>query len=371
MLDMRERYNISPAVLIPNNDDNGGELADKCRENNIQFFIAKFGWWVGGQPRKSFTRTIKQAVKYYPRKIRNYFRLSRLMQRLTASKFDLIHTNSSVIEYGDIIAQKLKLPHLWHLREYGIDDYGLHYIKPYSYVRETYSRANAIIAISKSLYDSYVNERKLCSPDNTRIIYNGIRVPDSYEKKYLYDDRVNFCIVGGIGKGKNQIMAINACIKLKSLTDKFMLNIIGSCNEQYLNELQEIIRTNDLDNYVKFWGRQDYENVNQILRNMDVGLMPSRREAFGRVTVEYMLNYMPVIGVNTGATPEIIDNESGFICELDDSGKLADLMQKFITNPELLAKMCSKACERSIKNFSLEHNTDEIYKLYQEILTRK
>ncbi len=123
MLDMRERYNISPAVLIPN-DDNGGELADKCRENNIQFFIAKFGWWVGGQPRKSFTRTIKQAVKYYPRKIRNYFRLSRLMQRLTASKFDLIHTNSSVIEYGDIIAQKLKLPHLWHLREYGIDDYG-------------------------------------------------------------------------------------------------------------------------------------------------------------------------------------------------------------------------------------------------------
>ena len=112
-------------------------------------------------------------------------------------------------------------------------------------------------------------------------------------------------------------------------------------------------------------------NINQILRNMDVGLMLSKREAFGRVTVEYMLNYMPVIGVNTGATPEIIDNESGFICELDDSEKLADLMQKFITNPELLAKIGSKARERAINNFSLEHNTDEIYKLYQEILKRK
>ena len=148
-----------------------------------------------------------------------------------------------------------------------------------------------------------------------------------------------------------------------------MLNIIGTGSDEYFNELKQIIRAKGLENNVKLWGF--CYNVDEILQSMDVGLMLSRREAFGRVTVEYMLNYMPVIGVNTGATPEIIDNESGFICELDDSEKLADFMQKFITNPELLSQMGSKARERAIKNFSLERNTDQIYELYQEILSRK
>ena len=375
MLDMRERYNVIPSVLMPLPVSSKEEFTEKCRENSIEVLRTKFCPWVtypsnilSNNQSNNLLKTIKTCLKYYPKKIRDYFKLSRLFK---GKKIDLVHTNSSVIGQGDIIAQFLKRPHVWHLREYGADDYNLYHIKPLSYVREAHSRANAIIAISKSLYNSYVNERKLCSPDNTRIIYNGVRVPAPYEKKFLQDKQLNFCIVGFISKGKNQIMALNACEKLKAITDKFTLNIVGTGSDESLNELKQIIRAKGLENYIKLWGWQDHENINKILQNMDVGLMLSRREAFGLVTVEYMLNYMPVIGVNTGATPEIIDNESGFICELDDSEKLADLMQKFITNPELLSQMGSKARERAVKNFSLERNTDQIYELYQEILSRK
>ena len=42
--------------------------------------------------------------------------------------------------------------------------------------------------------------------------------------------------------------------------------------------------------------------------------MSSPYEAFGRVTIEYMMAGLPVIGRNGGATPEIIkENETGML----------------------------------------------------------
>ena len=79
-----------------------------------------------------------------------------------------------------------------------------------------------------------------------------------------------------------------------------------------------------------------------------------------------------LFGVNTGATPEIvIDGETGFLCGLNDTDRLAELMHKFITHPELIQVMGTKGREHAVKYFSLERNTDEIYALYQEILSRK
>ena len=66
----------------------------------------------------------------------------------------------------------------------------------------------------------------------------------------------------------------------------------------------------------------------------------------------------------------MINGETGYICRFDDSDMLAELMHRFIMNPELIREMGTKGRERAVKNFSLERNTDEVYELYQEILLR-
>ncbi len=95
----------------------------------------------------------------------------------------------------------------------------------------------------------------------------------------------------------------------------------------------------------------------------------STRESFGRITMEYMLNYMPVLGVDTGATPELVsDGETGYICRFNNHESLAALMLKLINNPSLLPDLGHSGRERAITHFPLEKHTDQIYKLYQEIL---
>ena len=358
MLDARDRHGVIPSVLAPGE----GDLTRMCRENGIEVFCSKFSWWAASPCIRS---KVKGLVKYL---LSRAVLHRKIFNMLKDKHFEIVHTNSSVIDMGSIIAQHYSLPHVWHVREYGIHDYNLDYLIPYSAVRAKYSKADAVIAISESMYNSFVNERSLCKAENTRIIYNGLRVPAPYQK-HQPADTIHFCITGGIFSGKNQLMAIHACAKLKASTDKFMLHIIGSGGDDYTQELKREIASCGLDEHVKFWGYRS--DVDDILRTMDVGLMLSNREAFGRVTVEYMLHYMPVIGVNSGATPEIvIDGETGYICPLNDTDKLAELMHSFIMHPELISAMGNKGRERAVNNFSLERNTDEIYSLYQEILSK-
>ena len=359
MLDMRERHGVIPSVLAPGE----GDFSEICRKNGIEVFCSKFYQWITALNLKALAKT---TVKHI---INRTILYRKIIRNFKDKHFDIIHTNSSATDIGSILAHRFMLPHVWHVREFGIKHYNCDYFLPMSCVRQKYSQSEAVIAISQPIYDSLVNERRICPPENTRVIYDGLRVPEPYQKRQP-SDTIHFCMTGLIYPGKNQLTAIHACAKLKALTDKFMLHIIGSGGDNYMQELKREIASCGLDEHVKFWGYRS--DVDDILHTMDVGLMLSNCEAFGRVTVEYMLHYMPVIGVDSGATPEIVlDGETGYICPLNDADRIAESMYSFITNPELLHSMGSKGRERAVTHFSLERNTDEIYSLYQEILSTR
>ena len=357
MLDLKKRYNVEP-VFFTRYDS---EFTDLCRKNGIEVITQNYYAWAGENNLKS---RIKLTAKKFLNRL--LFVKRRILKRLDGRHFDIIHTNSSVTDMGDFISQHYSIPHVWHIRESGCFVY--HY--PEEYVRTLHARAAANIMISHANYDFYVNQRKICPPENTRVIYNGVKEPAEYEKRAPNPQHIHFCMTGAAwNSSKNQMMAVKACEKLKSLTSSFTLHLVGSSDNSYGENIKRFVHAHGLDDYVKFWGY--HSGVDEILKDMDVGLMLSEREGFGRVTVEYMLHYMPVIGVNSGATPEIVlDGETGFLCTLNDTDTLAELMHRFITNPELIHTMGSKGRQRAVTHFSLERNTDEIYALYQEILSR-
>lgn len=60
-------------------------------------------------------------------------------------------------------------------------------------------------------------------------------------------------------------------------------------------------------------------DVPDLMRSIDVLLMPSRHEGMGQVTVEAMAAQVPVVGANAGGIPEVVaDGETGFVVDGDD-----------------------------------------------------
>ena len=97
--------------------------------------------------------------------------------------------------------------------------------------------------------------------------------------------------------------------------------------------------------------------------------MPSKYEAFGRVTVEYMSRRLAVLASNSGANKEIVkDGETGLLFDSSNFIDLACGMQKMIENKLLIMKMGDNGYKIALEQFSSELNARKFSILYRRIL---
>jgi glycogen synthase len=100
----------------------------------------------------------------------------------------------------------------------------------------------------------------------------------------------------------------------------------------------------------------------------DVCLMTSTKEAWGRVTVEYMILGRPVIGTNTGATKEMVkDGETGYLYEPGDYQSLTKHIKAILGNPEQSKKMGELAMD-VVKSINNENYGEEIYNEFKKLV---
>lgn len=354
MIELKNNYNIEPYVLIPK-DKSNSTFIDILAKNNIQYLVARFSWF----------KSSKKAIKNYLYYILNIFFYIKIAYKLKNITPDLIHSNSSTIDIGVFLSKLKKTKHIWHLREFGYSDYNL---TPYfgkKYEKYIYNMPNNIfIAISKKIQSEY---KRIITKREIYLIYNGLPLCNKLASHI--NSTIQFCCIGLINESKNQIEIIKAAKILvnRYQCKNFHITFAGIEDFSYKKLLTEYIEKNKLSNYVTFLGEID--NVSDLLINMDVGLMVSTNEAFGRVTIEYMLHNLAVIASNSGANPELIDDKiNGLLYELHNIDNLSELMYSLIQKPHTIKTLSNKALISARNKFSSSSNTKSIYTLYKEIL---
>lgn len=360
MKDLRDRYGVTPYVLMIEE----GDLSAKCREEGIQVIIENYHNW------RTRNTDLFSMMKGYVKVRINWLLGYKIAKKIKNLAIDCVHSNSTLFDMGYILSKYLQVPHVWHLREYGLEDYNLHYLYPYKKISDEFLHSENCIAISKDIYTHYTEKLRLSDPKRTEVIYDGVDIPEEYEKMYLQDGRVHFCVCGLLSPGKNQVNVIEACKMLADCRDKFRVHFLGSSTNGYDAELRRLVVSSGLEDVIVFHGYVN--NPHEVLRAMDVGIMPSKREAFGRVTIEYMLNYMPVIGAATGGTKELIDEKcSGKLYDVDDVKQLSQNMRYCIKHSEWIQTYGQSARKYAVEKFSLDKNTDKVFSIYEKILKKK
>lgn len=358
-IELKQKYGVIPFILLPCE----GEMAEALKINGIKYIASRFYPWVYVDNVKNFLRS----CFFYAC---NLFLYPKIYTRVKTLDIDLIHTNSSVVALGAVLRFLLKKPHVWHLREYGRPDYNLRYIGGTCLSSKVYNAgAEVFIAISKSVKDYYSS---FIEPSKIRVIYNGIeQIPLSSSPKGCRA-QVAFCCVGFVYGPKNQMLILKAADELirHYQTTDFTITFIGDIDEKYGKSLYRYIASTGLASYIRWEGYK--KEVDSFLQRMDVGIMSSRQEAFGRVTVEYMLNSMPVLATDSGANAEIIvEGETGFLVPKEDYRFLACRMQRLIEDRELLCRLGKEGRKRAVQRFTSLKNTEAIYKLYGELINSR
>ncbi len=304
----------------------------------------------------------------HPRRIMclpNYFisllTRKRILKSLDSVKYDIVHSNSSVIDIGNYISKKIRAKHFWHLREFGDLDYNLRTPFCKKFQKIIYCGDNHFIAISKKIalhYKPYISNQKMS------MVYNGVKIPIDL-KNERNNSILQFCIVGLICEKKGQfdvIKAVNELVNKRGIKN-FHVTIIGDGDVEYLNVLHQYIKEQNLHNIIEFTGKKN--DIEKILAKMDVGIMSSANEAFGRVTIEYMMSGLAVIASDGGANREIITDKSlGYLYSSGDFIVLADKMADCIMHPNIVRAKADKGQKYAVLNFSSDINSKKIYQLY-------
>ena len=140
IIEMRQTHNITPIVLMPKY----GPICNYFDEQGIKYIIKYFReskTWIGQKKRNRIIWAIKN--------IKNYWNIYKIVKPL---KIDLIYSNTSIINIGAFLKLLMKKPHIWHIREYGIDDYQLSNIFGVKYESFVFNHfGDAFIAISKAI----------------------------------------------------------------------------------------------------------------------------------------------------------------------------------------------------------------------------
>jgi glycosyltransferase involved in cell wall biosynthesis len=238
-------------------------------------------------------------------------------------------------------AARLGLPHVWHLREFGRQDYGLLPDLGQHLSRLVLGTADATISVSHALRRALLGR----SPGaNAHVIYNGVAPEAAFDQRRraaeaLRDRRqpFTFVLVGRFRQSKGQAVAIQALARVAARHPAVRLLLVGGAGQTgeqgYLERCRALAAELAVADRVQFWGY--VPDPERAFLQADVALMCSPHEAMGRVTAEAMSACRPVIGFDGGGTTELIEPGRTGLLYRGGAEALAACMARYAAAAEL------------------------------------
>ena len=127
-----------------------------------------------------------------------------------------------------------------------------------------------------------------------------------------------------------------------------------------------------ISDQVTFFGQLPSADLPAEYHRMDALVLPSLtgakwKEQFGRVLVEAMASEVPVIGSDSGAIPSVI-GDAGLIVPEGDIDRLAQSMQRLMSQPRLCQDLARRGRKRFLAHFTHEQIAKATVEVYRTML---
>lgn len=341
-----------------------GNLLRKFEKLGIKTYV--FEYYVAMNP--SVT-TIRSCITFpyhlADRIYKNYLAEKCILEVVRDFNPDIIHSNVGVIRVGFYVSKKLRIPHVWHVRETS-KGLGFHYYPSLWWQKHLYKKNNYNIAITEDV-KQFFN----MSGRNTSVIYDGV-FSSIYKLNTNTVKQNYFLFVGRICQAKGADWAVKAFLIIAPKYPSLELWLAGSDSSSYAKELKRIVEQSSCSERIKFLGVRS--DVYDLMAKAQAVLVPSPKEGFGFITVEAMINKTIVIGRNTGGTKEQFDNglklcnrEIGLrCCSVRDMGN--QMLEVCENGQDYYSEMIESADKTVRKLYSIENNVASVMMLYNRIM---
>jgi glycosyltransferase involved in cell wall biosynthesis len=113
-----------------------------------------------------------------------------------------------------------------------------------------------------------------------------------------------------------------------------------------------------------------FADLAQLFRSADIVAYPSYYEGQGLIPLEAMSSGTPVVTVNHGPLPEMVDDSVGGLFQLGDASDLAKQINELLANPDEIRKMAELGRQRVLSSYTYEHNAKDFESIYFSVINR-
>jgi sugar transferase (PEP-CTERM/EpsH1 system associated) len=267
--------------------------------------------------------------------------------------------------------------------EHGLDIHELNgsNIK-YNFLRKVIKPAvQHFIAVSEDLSNWMIQNLGVKS-DKVTQIYNGVDLklfhPRTDSRPALgpmgLTEPGSFVIgtVGRMQAVKDQLTLVKAFLILlaaePSAQKRLRLVIIGDGTLR--GEALTLLRANNADHLAWLPGEKD--DIPEIMRGLDLFVLPSLREGISNTILEAMASGLPVIATDVGGNPElVVEGETGTLVPPADPMALAETIRRYLNDNNLLVLHGKAGRQRAEARFSMEAMVNGYLTVYDGVLKKK
>jgi glycosyltransferase involved in cell wall biosynthesis len=246
-------------------------------------------------------------------------------------------------------------------------------------VRWAFGRADALIGVSKFVAESLVAGGY--APSRVHAVLNAIDPaawdpsldPSSGRRSLGVDPSAPLVVsVSRLFYWKGHTELIRALALVKRDFPTVRLAIVGADyppGSGATAKLRETAAECGVADSVSFAGQRN--DIDALLAASDVFALPSHEEPFGLVYAEAMAMKRPVVAVDKGGTPEVVEHgETGLLSPLGDVPALAANLARLLGDPSLRARM-GEAGRRSVEDrFTPARLAADVESVYSRLLDR-
>lgn len=199
------------------------------------------------------------------------------------------------------------------------------------------------------------------SPSEAVTVYNGVPVETVAQRaRAITRNPEHFFTIGMVARlesHKDQPTLIRAARLLKDRGFQFQVELIGEGSRR--SEYENLIQEEKMEDGVSLLGMR--RDIPELLGQMDLFVFSAKRdEGFGIALVEAMSAGVPIVATDVGACREVLENGNlGILIPPQDPKEMAQAIEKFIKNPNLLISKGKQAQEKAFKEFTISNMADK------------
>lgn len=353
---------VDPIAAVP-----GGQLADLLAERGIDC-----------RPIVGTQASFRLHPLHTSRGLLEIGRSALEVRRIAAAVgADVIHANTTRAALLALLVRRRRPPVVSHIRDWVPEGRFSHV------VLDLVARRSDLVVANSAYIAGQFDGLRLRRP--VRVLHNPVDLAQFDPGKFdpasarrlleLPSGAVTLAVVAQLTPWKGQDDAIRALAALPGR--KAVLLLAGSAkfsgagtqfdNARFARDLHALAAELGVADRVRFLGER--EDVPRILAATDILLVPSWREAFGRIAVEGMAMEVPVVATSVGGPAEIVRaGEDGLLLAPREPARWAEALQPLVEDAALRRRM-GEAGRLRAKDFEVSRHVEQVVASYRETLS--